>query len=155
MLLLPLFFLRLGGLGNKVKCWIRFAIVFYTYVSSYFLHLWLCTCSLVLLIIREMNSSSGLTRRFYRHDPPRLRRLNTCGYLFRTNGGASLLIDRFRLIRVSATHFKTGLTVLRTFRRLARCGPLSRTGRQLLRNEIGKFTLVCTKIAEETSLVYS
>lgn len=43
-------------------------------------------------------------------------------YLLRTNGGASSLIDRFRLIRVSAAHFKTGLTVLCAFTRVARCG---------------------------------
>lgn len=112
-------------------------------------------CSLVPMIIRKMNSSSVLTRRLHRRDPSRCRsrRLNTCGYLFRTNSGVSSLIDRFRLIRVSATHFKTGLTVFCTFSRIARCGPPSRTVKQLLCNEIGKFTFVWTKIAEDSLII--
>jgi hypothetical protein len=76
--------------------------------------------------------SCVLTRRVHRRDPShrRPRRLNTCGCLLRTSSGASSLIDWFRLIRVSAEHFKTGLSMFRTFGRVVQCGPSSRTIRQ-------------------------
>lgn len=83
-----------------------------------------------LTIIREMNFLRILTCSVHRRDPRRPRRLNTCGCLLRTSDGASSLIDRFRLIRVSAAHFKTGLTVLCVFGRVARYGPRLRTIRQ-------------------------
>lgn len=164
MLLLELCLEALIRLDDKAKCWIRLVVIFYIHTCMY-ISVWLFGPALLTLYvfscsydyIREMNSPVCFSASLSSTWPScrRPRRLNTCGYLFRTNGGASSLIDRFRLIRVSATHFKTRLTVLCTFARVAWCDSPFQIVRQLFRNEIGKFTFVCTKIAEDTRLVYN
>lgn len=126
-------FLRDRLLHYKIILLYSYAHKLYVYKSimfknkilrNYEMPLW----SLISTIIHEMNSCLCFSL-VHRCDPLHRQppRLNTCGYLLRTNGGASSLIDRFRLIRVSAAHFKTGLTALCTFTRVARCGLSSGT----------------------------